>query len=578
VNPGIYAVAALEGQPVREQDCATLGIAFPDEPASFAVSMRDNRPTSAPLQRGAATFVMQGIIDNPDLVARELGAPASLSDVELAACAYERWPDTLPARMQGEWSLVRWDGNRRQLTAIVGDRTWDPVFIATDGTWVAVAPSPLALARLSWVGMELNAEAVATVLLPWRLRARPIEPCYLKGIHLVEHGTIHRVFARQQRTTCRQKPDEPAWSGDFAAAVEAMETTTRSVIRRQLASQGDTAILLSGGLDSSLIAALAVQEARAGQRIFAVSSVARPEDAIPDERRFIEVVARHLGIDVSYVTPPDDAEIYRPPPSQLAFEAKLVPGPRHYLYRALYEAAADRGATAVMSGDFGEASVTRDQPLVSSMNMLRSMKRPFQQQATADLPSVFSARPSREIATLFDRVGQAHKPAAGLGLKWPGAPMGPAEGEAKSGRSSTAVAQGSIRRLMPLRATGLVGLSATLPAGFTHRKGQSRAIAREILSRHLPELIARRPDKGPFSPDYKARLYRHAREAHDRLPSYRASGVGTWLDLQWLSRELAALERGDARRYGQLLQVQATALTAEMLVMLNGTSCQGGPA
>jgi asparagine synthase (glutamine-hydrolysing) len=535
---------------------------------AFAFRLADDpaaRADTGSFAQGDVTLALLGNLEDAGDLALRLAAPAGRSAAQLAHLAFERWGEDLPSQMPGEWSLVRWDGARRELIAAVSATLRDPLYAASDGRRVAIAPSIRLLSRLDWVQDDLDPEGVAINLSNWDVRAANDHRTYLADVHRVEHGTMHRFQANSHRKTIRRPPAPlPPWRGDFASGVAALEARARQVVREHLARHGDVAVLLSGGLDSSLIAVLATQERRAGQKVTAISSVARPEDGLPDERRFIQIVARHLDIPVVWVTPDRDADVYCPSDEVFAHGELLVTGPRHYLYPELYRAARQAGATVVFGGEFGEAHLTRNGGPTSLFDTLRRIKqRGIQLARDRRLESSgnYLCRPSAYVRELSRQALNA--PATGaLHRATRDRPIGPSPAEPRAGRVPTETQQVGLRHVSPFADPGLASLAAAMPRYFTNVLGLQRSLGRGILDRHLPAAIARRPDKMGISPDYDIRLVRGADAARRGLERHRQAGAARWLDLDWLDAQLAALSRGETRPVLTRMEVQATAMAA----------------
>jgi asparagine synthase (glutamine-hydrolysing) len=123
-------------------------------------------------------------------------------------------------------------------------------------------------------------------------------------------------------------------------------------VRARLRSDRPVAALLSGGLDSSSIVAVARRALPAGDRLPATFSMVFPDRPEADERQFIASVARHCGVASALVTPRRlDGGALRGHAAQWldcpGFASDLA-------VRGLYETIRDRGHRTVLTGCGGD--------------------------------------------------------------------------------------------------------------------------------------------------------------------------------------------------------------------------------
>ena len=143
---------------------------------------------------------------------------------------------------------------------------------------------------------------------------------------------------------------------DCGQAIEAVEQTFLDAVRLRLRSDVPVGILLSGGMDSSSIAAGMREALGPGADLHAISAVSGRRDY--DETPFIEAVSRHLACPVHYVSlehdPTEwfdllDAVIYANDEPVGSFSPVA-----HYL---LMEEARRVGITVILSGQGGDESL-----------------------------------------------------------------------------------------------------------------------------------------------------------------------------------------------------------------------------
>ena len=329
------------------------------------------------------------------------------------------------------------------------------------------------------------------------------------------------------------------------------------------------AILLSGGLDSSLLACLAAEERAAGQPLGLITSVAPSGSGLADERRFADIVAASLGLALDPVAPPFDADAYRPPAHVIAGASGPFLSNRHCLTEAFQVAARARGATMLVNGTYGEMSVTGRLSGATTTQRLRALARRMirGRPTAASDGGAFHVRvaPGR-LAHLPDEIGQAiAAPPPPSGAERPDGLWGYLPGVEKALGQANEYYAGALRMDFPFRDVRLLKLFAGMPLSFFTRQGMDRAPARWILDGHLPDSIRLRRSGMPASPDHIARLQRQAPQARERIAAFRRADVGEWLDLEWLDGALERIAAHGPAHIDDANQVQLTAINAEVL-------------
>jgi len=584
---GLYALASLDGAPLGPIECRTLGFAAPPGEQErrlegFAVRAIDREEGAGAIGfvvRGDCLAAFLGHLDEPAELARLVGLSPDAPPAELALAALERFGDEAPAMMLGEWSLLCWHAPARELTLLASEACRDLMFFATDGWRVAVSPELRRLSRLDWVGAVFDPAGFPLQLSRGRLRRIMTGETILRGVRRVVPGT-REVFAIGKRRTSRVRTPPPpdAWQGSFEDGVADLEKVLRRIVRQQLQRHGTAAFLLSGGLDSSLLAWLGSQERGERQNLFFLSSVAPVASDIPDEREYSQAVAQRLGLPITFICPPESASAYTPSARMFARTELPVTSPRHYLYDALYDAALAGGVDALFDGVYGELTLTNKLSLASSRAPLRQRVRKAKAWLRSfrdrqDWPAGgFHARLSKHaLASLPPewtrewRTAYAPDPAPRARALWGFRPA-----IRKNAMTPSSAACEGLRHLMPYRDRRLLRLAAGMPASFLHQGGMNRALARAMLKDRLPDAVRLRQFGRPFSPDYMQRMQTQAPLALARMDLFRAAGADEWLDLNWLADALVALGKRGPANFKEAFAVQMTAIAAEFFVWWKG--------
>ena len=243
----------------------------------------------APAPAGLSGLWSAGFIANRRELLARLGAPAAISDLELAVALYQRCGSDAPRLVYGPFAWVLWDGDRRRLLA-VRDRlgVHELCYHEADGTLLlAGGIEPL----LEVSRPEVNPRAVLAQL-HGRAPA-PGETFYL-GISAVEPGGLLTVTRDRIATEVYWRPgprpllrlrDDAAYAGAFRDLL--------LPIAGEYTPAGEVGVTLSGGLDSTTVAA-AIREAAPATVCTAFSWIA-PELPAADESAAIAAVCRRLG-------------------------------------------------------------------------------------------------------------------------------------------------------------------------------------------------------------------------------------------------------------------------------------------
>jgi asparagine synthase (glutamine-hydrolysing) len=217
---------------------------------------------------------------------------ATRSDSEVLVHGYEEWGEAVLDRIEGMFGLVIWDGRERKLV-LARDRMGEkPLFWADlPGGGVAFASELKALKHAPGVSRAVDPDALAQYLVYEHV---PAPASIIRGVHKLAPGTMLTARPGQAPRVRRfwdlSFPDGDRITDAREAAAELREELRVSV-RARLVSDVPLGVFLSGGIDSSTVAALAA-EARGGDiDTFSVGF----EDPRFDESAAARAVARHIG-------------------------------------------------------------------------------------------------------------------------------------------------------------------------------------------------------------------------------------------------------------------------------------------
>ncbi|MGE5243022.1 MAG: asparagine synthase (glutamine-hydrolyzing) [Betaproteobacteria bacterium] len=303
---------------------------------------------------GTLWIVFNGEIFNYVELRRELEEAGhrfrSHSDTEVIVHAYEQWREAAFSRFNGQWSAALWDASRRTLVLARDPFGVRPLYVARRG------------GRL-YFASEIRAILVGDPELPRRFDPVGLDQTFtfwttiaprtvFEGIEEVEPGCVRTYSNGRVAETSCCRPDFPegtdgAFAGSMDDAVVAVRAALAEATRlRMLRSDVPVGSYLSGGLDSSLIAALAL---RARGRRFCTFSLGF-DDADYDETPYQRAMARYLGSDHREVRV-SKSDIARVFPEVIAHTERPVlrtaPAPLFLLSRHVQKA----GIKVVLTGE-----------------------------------------------------------------------------------------------------------------------------------------------------------------------------------------------------------------------------------
>ena len=204
---------------------------------------------------GAGAVVFDGYLFDHADAARELALRDSSSQAEIVAAAYERWGANVFDRLDGCYLAGVWNGASRTLLLGHDALGRHPVFYVVDAKNVWFAANILALARSGQVPTRPNRLSLALSALAFWPEAGQT---YFDRVNRVRPGHYVEVtpsrIAEPQYWEPMPADDEPLLSE--SAVHEQFEPALIDSVRRCLAL-GAQGIMLSGGVDSVTIAALA---------------------------------------------------------------------------------------------------------------------------------------------------------------------------------------------------------------------------------------------------------------------------------------------------------------------------------
>ena len=235
------------------------------------------------------------------------------SDSEVILHLYEEENDYCLDRLNGMFAFAIADFEKGSLF-IARDRLGQkPLFYAVSEDRFCFASGPAALARVPWVDSTLDFTAIHDYL-EYQYIPRPRS--IFRGMRKLAPGHSLRweIGGNGSDISPYWSPALlPGYGGSLNDAAAEVEDRLRSSVSRRLMADVPLGAFLSGGMDSSIICALAQQSLQAaGAAPLKTFSIGFPI-AKYDEREYAETVAGHLGTDHHFleVNPAEFAHLER---------------------------------------------------------------------------------------------------------------------------------------------------------------------------------------------------------------------------------------------------------------------------
>jgi asparagine synthase (glutamine-hydrolysing) len=249
--------------------------------------------------QGRLAIVFNGEIYNFRELRRHLLAAgcafASDSDTEVVLAAYERWGTECLSRLNGMFALAIYDNQQRQLF-LARDRAGEkPLYYALRNGAIQFASELKGLMSDRTLPRRVDRQSLEAYLWEGFVSG---ERCILRGVNKLP--AAHALLFDLQNGTARTwrywqlPPPASTAAGNDTAEVrllEELEQLLEDSVRRQMLADVPVGILLSGGVDSSLVTAMAVRAAHEVKTF----TVRFPGHARYDETEHARLIARHFG-------------------------------------------------------------------------------------------------------------------------------------------------------------------------------------------------------------------------------------------------------------------------------------------
>ncbi len=308
-------MAGGQGTDTRLLDemCATLAHRGPDDSGAVVregvglamrrLSIIDVEGGHQPLSNEdeSVWIVFNGEVYNHPELREELLAAGhrfrTRSDTETVVHAYEEFGEEFVSRLNAMFALAIWD-SRRQHLLLARDRLGiKPLHYFDDGGRLLFASEIKALLRDPRVARRVDSAALRDYL---ALEYVPTPRSMIAGVRKLPPGhtlTWRRadgqIKLRQYWDPDLSKSESPGPPGELDGLAAELRQVLKRSVRRELLSDVPLGVFLSGGIDSSAVAAMMAELTPGNVKSFSIGFA----DASFDESTHARAVARHLGTD-----------------------------------------------------------------------------------------------------------------------------------------------------------------------------------------------------------------------------------------------------------------------------------------
>jgi asparagine synthase (glutamine-hydrolysing) len=235
------------------------------------------------------------------------------SDTEVMLAAFEAWGvENAVKRFVGMFAFTLWDRKER-LLHMVRDRLGEkPLYYGWMGKTLLFASELKALHAHPEFNSEINRDALALYM---RHNCIPAPHTIYKKVYKLMPGTVLTIMSNGEPG--QMPPPKPYWQaekiaefgvstpylGSEAEAVNDLDKLLRDVISKQMVADVPLGVFLSGGIDSSTVAALMQAQSVRPVKTFTIGF---SEDGY-NEAEHAKKIAQHLNTEHTelYLTPED---------------------------------------------------------------------------------------------------------------------------------------------------------------------------------------------------------------------------------------------------------------------------------
>jgi asparagine synthase (glutamine-hydrolysing) len=275
----------------------------------------EDRFDSQPWRGASGSLITADLrLDNRDDVLARIGIAArdamAWPDARVLLAGWEKLGDEIWPLLRGPFAVAIWDPRSHALTLARDHLGLNVVMWHRSQRFFAFATMPNGLFAFAGVPRELSEEKLADFLV---LNHADYEATIYRDVFRVPPAHVMQVGpdgSTKQRRYWSPTEIKPVRLSSDQAYADGLRACLDLAVRRQMRSAHPVGCLLSGGLDSSSVAALAARAlAEKNERLVTFTGVPRrgfdgpvPAGHYADETPYVEAIARAVqNVDVTYV-------------------------------------------------------------------------------------------------------------------------------------------------------------------------------------------------------------------------------------------------------------------------------------
>lgn len=363
-------------------------------------------------ETGSLAIVCNGEIYNHKELRRELESRghifSSRSDVETIVHAYEEFGVKCLNKLRGMFAFALWDSDQQKMLIARDCMGEKPLYLCRDNDGCLWFSSELRSLSLS-LGKpaKLTAEAF-NLFLAFQYIPEPITP--IEDIAVLPAGHYLELTPHQTEIIPQSYWHLSDAQEDPSNPVQVVEDCLDKACQLMGTADVPVAIALSGGIDSSLVAAITARSYPGQLHAFTIGYKGRPRT---DERGFAAELAKELGVGFTEVelTNQDVIDSF---PAMVAAMDTPIGDIAAYGYYSVAQAARKAGFPVLLSGMGGDEffwgyqwvreAVMRNEALMAG----KTMKLPWWQRLigrkSSDKPDFFGVHPDLVNGDAWSRV------------------------------------------------------------------------------------------------------------------------------------------------------------------------------
>ncbi|RCV51819.1 asparagine synthase (glutamine-hydrolyzing) [Marinitenerispora sediminis] len=280
------------------------------------------------------------------------------SDTEVVLRGYLEWGESVVDRLNGMYAFAVWDARAERLLLVRDRMGIKPLFYHPTPHGVVFGSEPKALLANPLVDAVVDEDGLRELLGFVKTPERSV----YQGIREVRPGHVVRVDREGVHRRAYWRLEAREHTDDLDTTVRTVRDLLEDTVDRQLVSDVPRCTLLSGGLDSSALTALAARRLRAAGaervRSFAVDFAGYTEHFRPDELRetpdapYVRELSRHVDADHTDIVL-SSADLTDPRARRAVLRANDAPAAIGDMYTSLYLLfqAIRRHSTVALSGE-----------------------------------------------------------------------------------------------------------------------------------------------------------------------------------------------------------------------------------